>query len=217
MESKNSFEDDRNFALDQMGATNYGFFLKNFFDKCLALILFICFMPLIIPLSVFLFFYNRGEVIFSQKRIGYQEKPFMIYKFCTMKKGAVTDDPEITPFGSLLRKYSLDELPQLWNVLLGDMSMVGPRPLYPEYLPHYNHEHVQRHKVKPGITGLAQISGRNDLGWQERFDLDVIYVRTHSLTLDLRILMKTFAIVLRAKGADSAQKGLKPFQGYQNQ
>ncbi len=144
--------------------------------------------------------------IFRQQRPGYKGKPFYIYKFRTMMRAThrdgrpLKDDERIGRLGKLIRKLSLDELPQLWNVLRGDMSLIGPRPLLMEYLDLYTPEQMRRHDVKPGITGLAQVSGRNDLPWEQRFDLDVWYVDNWSLWLDLRIFVLTIQKVLKGEG-----------------
>ena len=145
---------------------------------------------------------------FFQKRSGRFGKPFHILKFRTI-------DPQGNSFGlysKFLRVSSLDELPQLFNIIMGQMSLVGPRPLYLEYNEHYNERHRKRLDVKPGLTGLAQVSGRNNLRWEERFDLDVDYVQNISLRLDLTILMKTLVKVFDVSGADGAS--VTPFRGY---
>ena len=141
---------------------------------------------------------HKGKIFFKQKRIGYQEKPFYIFKFKTMLDDTdaqgklLADEKRLTPIGRFLRKTSLDELPQLINVLRGEMRLVGPRPLLPEYVPLYNEQQRKRHTVKPGITGWAQIKGRNALSWEKRFELDVWYVEHRSFLLDLKIIGLTF-------------------------
>ena len=149
-------------------------------------------------------------VIFSQPRPGLNEKVFNLNKFRSMKnvdesKGLITDEQRLTNFGKILRTTSLDELPSLWNVLRGDMSFVGPRPLLVDYLVRYNSEQTQRHIVLPGITGLAQVSGRNQVSWQQRFELDVYFVRNLSFLLDIRILLKTITIVFSRTGINSSE------------
>jgi lipopolysaccharide/colanic/teichoic acid biosynthesis glycosyltransferase len=145
-------------------------------------------------------------VLWRQTRIGYQEKPFQILKLRTMHdrrsaSGTMLPDAErLSPVGGVLRRASIDELPQLWNVIKGEMSLVGPRPLYPAYLPCYTARERQRHRVQPGITGLAQVSGRNHLLWDDRLELDVQYVATQSLALDARILIATIHHVLARRG-----------------
>ncbi len=144
-------------------------------------------------------------VLFTQERPGLDAKIFTLMKFRTManpdpSKGLITDEQRLTPLGRTLRATSLDELPTLWNVLHGDMSLVGPRPLLVRYLPRYSPEQARRHEVRPGITGLAQVSGRNTLSWEEKFALDVQYVDNQSLALDLGILWRTLIAVLRREG-----------------
>lgn len=142
-------------------------------------------------------------VLFRQKRPGLNGKPFTILKFRTMLNGAGTDAERLTPFGRFLRSTSLDELPELLNVLKGDMSLVGPRPLLMQYLPRYTPEQARRHEALPGLTGWAQVNGRNALTWEERFKLDVWYVDNQSLRLDLRILALTIGAVLSRRGISS--------------
>lgn len=140
-------------------------------------------------------------ILFLQERAGLHGRPFRLYKFRTMSNdGTKTDQERLTKIGRLLRKYSLDELPQLFNVLKGDMSLVGPRPLLMEYLPLYNEEQRKRHEVKPGITGWAQVNGRNAISWEEKFSLDVWYVDNWSYSLDCKILLQTIQKVIRQEG-----------------
>ena len=138
-------------------------------------------------------------ILYRDRRPGLRAKPFTLLKFRTMRNGKLPDKVRITALGRLLRRSSIDELPQLLNVLKGDMSLVGPRPLKIEYLPLYTPEQARRHDVKPGITGLAQINGRNTLSWDEKFALDVWYVDHASLLLDLRILLQTVVYVVRRR------------------
>ena len=159
-------------------------------------------------------------VLFRQQRPGLHGKPFTIYKFRTMRDAvgpdgrALPDAERLTRVGQFLRASSIDELPELWNVLKGDMSLVGPRPLMMQYLARYSPEQARRHDVKPGITGWAQINGRNALGWDERFELDVWYVDHRSLTLDLQILARTITAVLRRDGISHPGDATMPeFQG----
>ncbi|WP_316930326.1 sugar transferase [Schaalia sp. JY-X159] len=163
---------------------------------------------------------NLGSpVLFKQERPGKDEKIFTLYKFRSMRdvdleKGLVTDADRLTKFGKLLRSSSLDELPSLWNVLKGDMSLVGPRPLLVEYLGLYTEEQRRRHLVRPGITGLAQASGRNGLEWEETFALDVEYVDNRSLGADARILLQTLLTVLRREGISyPGQATIHRFEG----
>lgn len=147
---------------------------------------------------------NMGSpILFRQLRPGLRGAPFQLCKFRTMRDpvaGVTSDADRLTPFGRWLRSTSLDELPELWNVLRGDMSLVGPRPLLPEYLPLYSPRQARRHEVRPGITGWAQVNGRNALSWEERFELDVWYVEHRSFLLDLKILALTVGAVLGRHG-----------------
>ena len=159
-------------------------------------------------------------VLFQQQRPGLQGRPFVALKLRTMTdaRGAegrlLNDKDRVTGLGRLLRRCSIDELPQLWNVLRGEMSLVGPRPLLMEYLPRYSQEQMRRHLVKPGITGLAQVSGRNAMSWEERFRLDVWYVDHHSLWLDLRILALSVLSVVRGSGiSQQGEVGMQEFLG----
>lgn len=145
-----------------------------------------------------------APVLFRQERVGRGNAVFTMYKFRTMRAVRPTDDPtaaddrhRVTTVGRILRATSIDELPQLWHVLRGEMSLIGPRPLRPVYLPRYSDRQARRHEVRPGITGLAQVTGRNAVAWEERFELDVDYVDRRSLLLDLRIAIGTLALVLR--------------------
>jgi lipopolysaccharide/colanic/teichoic acid biosynthesis glycosyltransferase len=159
-------------------------------------------------------------VLFTQTRPGLGTRPFTVYKFRTMTASdglsdvdaVATDSTRLTPLGRTLRATSLDELPQLFNVLKGDMNLVGPRPLLTEYLTRYSAHHARRHEVRPGITGLSQVNGRNALSWEERLDLDVTYVDSRSLALDLRILIKTVWVALSRKGV--AAEGVDTMQPY---
>ena len=149
-----------------------------------------------------------SKIFFVQKRIGYQNKPFYIIKLKTMRElrgkdgDLLPDEKRVTIIGRFLRKTSLDELPQLINVLKGNMRLVGPRPLLPEYLPLYNPQQLKRHNVKPGITGWAQINGRNSLTWQEKFELDIWYVENRSFALDVKILWLTFLKIFKKSDGD---------------
>ena len=155
-----------------------------------------------------------SPVLFRQERPGLGGRPFTLVKFRTMRAGAGEDVVRLTRLGRFLRATSLDELPELWNVLVGDMSLVGPRPLLVEYLPRYSQRQARRHEVRPGLTGLAQVEGRNLVAWEERFELDVRYVDTHSLALDLRIIARTVSAVLRREGiSGEGEATMAPFQG----
>jgi len=155
-------------------------------------------------------------VLFSQVRPGLNEKLFRMYKFRTMTNERdvhgelLPDEVRLTSWGKFLRSSSLDELPELWNVLKGDMSLVGPRPLLPEYLDHYSIEQKRRHEVRPGVTGLAQVQGRNELNWEEKFSFDVTYVDDCSLKLDLKVIAKTVMLVLKREGINTADGAAMP-------
>lgn len=161
-----------------------------------------------------------SPVLFRQQRPGLRGRPFTLVKFRTMRDAVdaagrpLSDQERLTPFGRLLRSTSLDELPELWNVLRGEMSLVGPRPLLTRYLPLYSTEQARRHEVRPGLTGWAQVSGRNALAWPERLAMDVWYVDNRSAWLDLRILCKTVVKVLSRDGvAEEGQVTMTPFAG----
>jgi lipopolysaccharide/colanic/teichoic acid biosynthesis glycosyltransferase len=162
-----------------------------------------------------------SPVLFRQRRIGLRERPFQLVKFRTMSDGRditgqlLPDHERLNAFGKLLRSTSLDELPELLNVLRGDMSLVGPRPLLPEYLERYSAHHRRRHLVRPGLTGLAQINGRNNLTWSARFDLDVQYVEQASLWLDFRIMIATVWTIITRSGIHATGLAtMHPFTGY---
>ena len=161
---------------------------------------------------------NLGSpVLFKQQRPGRSGRMFTMYKFRTMRditEDLVSDEDRITPFGSWLRSTSLDELPELFNVLKGDMSIVGPRPLLPEYLPLYTARQARRHEVRPGVTGLAQVKGRNAMPWAERLAWDVRYVEARSFALDCRIVLDTFKVVLTREGiTEEGQVAMTDFEG----
>lgn len=179
---------------------------KRLFDIIVSLILIIILSPIFFVLALMVGIKVGKPVLFRQKRPGFLGRPFTLYKFRTMteekdKYGIILPDEErLTELGRKMRKYSLDELPQLINVLSGDLSFVGPRPLLMEYLDRYNANQARRHEVKPGITGWAQINGRNAISWEEKFELDVWYVDHRSFLLDLKILWLTIWKVFRAEG-----------------
>ena len=165
---------------------------------------------------------NLGSpIFFYQERPGKDCKHFRMMKFRSMKNAVdengipLPDDQRITPFGKKLRSTSLDEMPQLINVLKGDMSIVGPRPQLSEFVEHYTAHQLRRHEVKPGMTGLAQVNGRNNLSWEEKFDLDVQYVQTQSIALDFKIMFKTVEVMLKKEGIDSPDQtvGASRFSG----
>ena len=194
--------------------------MKRIFDLIISIIGLITFSPMIIALSIGLFFTNKGNPFFSQLRPGKNEKLFSIIKFKTMndKKNSdgsfKSDSERLTSFGGFVRKTSLDEIPQLINVLKGDMSLVGPRPLLTEYLYLYSENQKKRHNVRPGITGWAQVNGRNSISWEEKFKLDIWYVHNQSILLDLKILLLTIKKVLISDGiSQKNQATAKPFNG----
>jgi lipopolysaccharide/colanic/teichoic acid biosynthesis glycosyltransferase len=177
-------------------------------------------IPIFIITSLFVRIQLGSPIFFRQRRPGQHGKPFEMIKFRTMttqkdRNGSLLpDEKRLTAFGKFLRSSSLDELPELWNVLKGDMSLVGPRPLLPEYLPLYSPEQARRHDVKPGITGWAQINGRNTISWEEKFALDVWYVENQSLWLDIRILFLTIKKVLIRDGISADNSATMPkFKG----
>lgn len=184
--------------------------LKSLFDKILALFLMILFLPIYIIVGLLIWLKMGTPILFRQKRPGYKENIFTIYKFRTMtnEKDAngdlLPDEQRLTFVGKFIRSISLDELPQLFNVLKGDMSFVGPRPLLIEYLPLYNNKQKRRHDAKPGITGWAQVNGRNAISWEQKFELDVWYVENQSFWLDIKILWLTFLNVLKRSGISSS-------------
>jgi lipopolysaccharide/colanic/teichoic acid biosynthesis glycosyltransferase len=184
----------------------FKYFLKPLCDFLIALLLLIILSPIITLTAIFLFIANNGKVFFLQPRPGLNNKPFRIIKFKTMRDAfdkdgnPLPDAVRLTKVGSIVRSASLDELLQLINVLKGDMSLVGPRPLLMQYLPRYSPEQAKRHNVKPGITGWAQINGRNAISWEQKFKYDVEYVEKQSLLLDILILYMTFINVLQRKG-----------------
>lgn len=183
----------------------YNFFLKRMFDLILTTISFILLSPVFVIVAICLFVVNKGNPFFFQKRPGLNEKTFSIIKFKSMNdekdnEGNLLPDKErLTKVGSFIRKTSLDELPQLINVIKGDMSIIGPRPLLVNYLSYYTKRETLRHSVRPGITGLAQVSGRNTINWDERLELDVQYVENLSFVNDFKILFKTIKNVLNRK------------------
>lgn len=198
--------------------------LKSLFDKTLALFLIILFSPIYIVVSLLIFLKMGSPILFRQKRPGYKEKIFGIYKFRTMtndtdKNGnLLPDDKRLVGIGKFIRSTSLDELPQLFNVLKGDMSFVGPRPLLVEYLPLYNQKQKRRHDVKPGITGWAQVNGRNAISWEQKFDYDVWYVDNQSFWLDIKILWLTFLkVVKRSDISSSTSSTMEKFTGSKNE
>lgn len=194
--------------------------MKRMMDVAVAAVLLLFFSPVILSVSALLFCTNNRQVFFLQERPGHHQKTFKIIKFKTMSDkrdgqgNPLPDRERLTWWGIWIRSYSLDELPQLINVLYGHMSLVGPRPLLKEYLPYYNAKQQRRHEVKPGITGWAQVNGRNGISWEEKFDLDIWYVDYQSLALDIKILVLTLYKVLRRSGvAQKNHVSMEPFRG----
>jgi lipopolysaccharide/colanic/teichoic acid biosynthesis glycosyltransferase len=187
-----------------------GDFTKRLIDVAVAAVLLALVGPILLGTALLIRIAMGAPVLFRQQRPGRHGRPFILLKFRTMREAAdrsgsqLPDADRLTPLGRWLRRTSLDELPQLWNVLRGDMSLVGPRPLLMEYLPMYSPFEARRHEVRPGITGWAQIHGRNAVSWPERLALDVHYVEHRSLWLDLRILLRTLVAVLRREGINQA-------------
>ena len=180
--------------------------LKRAMDIILSLVGILVMWPALIVLALLVRFNNGSPVFFRQVRPGFRGRPFNMVKFRTMRDAIdadgnpLPDSERMTPFGSLLRSSSLDELPELWNVLKGEMSLVGPRPLLMEYLPLYTMDQARRHEVRPGVTGWAQINGRNAISWEDKFELDVWYVDNQSFWLDLKILLLTVKKVFVREG-----------------
>jgi lipopolysaccharide/colanic/teichoic acid biosynthesis glycosyltransferase len=187
---------------------------KRMVDVVAALLVGAVALPIVAVAALAVRVTMGAPVLYRQARVGRHGAIFEIVKLRTMRHGPGDDAARLTPLGRLLRAWSIDELPQLWNVLRGDMSLVGPRPLLPEYLGRYTPEQARRHLVRPGVTGLAQVEGRNALGWNERFALDVWYVDHHSLALDARILVRTLACLVRRDGISAAGHAtMPPFEG----
>ena len=198
----------------------YRAFFKRTVDILLSLLLLILTCPFFVITWILLFFQNNGKAFFFQERPGWKQKPFYIIKFKTMndKKDAngklLPDNQRLTLFGKYVRKFSLDELPQLINVLKGDMSLIGPRPLLFKYIPLYSVEQMRRHEVRPGITGWAQINGRNSISWTRKFELDVEYVDRVSFWLDFKIFWLTIIKILKREGVNQSDaRPMEPFDG----
>ena len=198
----------------------YKMWAKALFDKVFALILLIVFAPLWIAVSILIYINMGRPILFRQDRPGYKGDIFQIYKFRTMsndmdKEGNILpDDIRVTKLGNYIRSASLDELPQLFNVLKGEMSFVGPRPLLVEYLALYSDYQNKRHEVKPGITGWAQVNGRNTISWEEKFEYDVWYVNNQSFVLDMKIVWMTFLKVIKRSDVSSETSvSMEKFEG----
>ncbi|WP_029331423.1 sugar transferase [Gillisia marina] len=199
----------------------YIVFIKPFFDFIISLVALLILSPLLLIASILLLLANKGNPFFVQKRPGKKGKIFNIVKFKTMtdEKDSIgnllPDSQRLTSIGKFIRKTSLDEIPQLWNVLIGDMSIIGPRPLLPQYLPIYTPHQYKRHELKPGITGWAQVNGRNAISWTQKFEYDVWYVQNVSFLLDMEILFKTVQKVLVSEGINAENMATtEPFNGH---
>jgi lipopolysaccharide/colanic/teichoic acid biosynthesis glycosyltransferase len=197
--------------------------VKRVFDIIFAIILIVLLMPLYIIVALVIFIDMGRPILFRQVRPGLNEKLFTIYKFRTMSDekssdgSLLPDEKRLTKLGKVIRALSLDELPQLFNVLKGDMSFVGPRPLLVEYLPLYSEREKKRHSVKPGITGWAQVNGRNAITWSEKFEYDLWYVENYSFLLDMKILLLTLLKVLQRSDIHSKESvTMEKFKGSQN-
>lgn len=188
----------------------YKNYFKRVVDFTMALVALICLSPIFIIITIGLFFANQGHPFFLQSRPGKRERIFTIVKFKTMNDmkddagNLLSDAERLTKIGAFVRKTSLDEIPQLLNVIKVDMSLIGPRPLLTSYLPLYNEFQKRRHDVSPGITGWAQINGRNAISWKEKFELDVFYVENVSFLLDLKIILTTVMNVIQSKDINQA-------------
>lgn len=201
----------------------YARYIKRWLDFILSLFAIIVLSPILLIVAMLIRIKLGSPVIFKQERPGLHEKIFTLYKFRTMtdekdKDGnLLPDDQRLTKFGKLLRSTSLDEIPELFNILKGDMSIVGPRPLLVKYLPLYNEHQKHRHDVRPGFTGWAQCNGRNAISWEEKFNLDIYYVKHVSFRLDLSIIFKTIKIVFLREGISSdTSVTMEEFRGTEN-
>jgi len=194
--------------------------IKPILDRVFALVLILLFMPLMIAVALLIYLQMGRPIFFRQIRPGLNEKLFRIYKFRTMSDerdengNLLADELRLKGVGAVIRRLSLDELPQLFNVLKGDMSFVGPRPLLEEYLVLYNDEQRKRHDVKPGITGWAQVNGRNAISWEEKFEYDLWYVKNQSFLLDMKIVWMTLIKVFKREGITSSSSvSMEKFRG----
>jgi sugar transferase EpsL len=189
---------------------------KAFFDVFFASLLLIFFSPLLLLLVALIYFDMGAPVFFTQYRVGHRDQVFKLVKFRSMNDAVdsqgvlLPDSQRTTRLGAFLRNSSLDELPELWNILCGEMSFVGPRPLLVRYLPRYSVRQRRRHMVLPGLTGLAQVSGRNSISWSEKFDFDVWYVDNWSIMLDMKIIVQTFAVLMKRSGVNHSESVSMP-------
>lgn len=198
----------------------YKYFFKRVIDILVSLVVLAIFSPVLLILSVILYFSHNQKVFFTQERPGLQKRIFKVLKFKTMNDNRdadgklLPDNVRLTPIGKFVRSTSLDELPQLINVLKGDMSLIGPRPLLVKYLPLYSETQNRRHQMKPGITGWAQVNGRNAISWTQKFEYDVWYVDNSSFLLDMKILWLTLKKVIIREGISSnSSVTMEPFKG----
>ncbi|WP_430534856.1 sugar transferase [Listeria rocourtiae] len=185
---------------------------KNKIDRCIAIVMVILLAPLLLFIALLVWIKLDKKVIFSQERVGLNESVFKIYKFKTMTDerdeagNLLPDHKRLSPFGTTLRKLSLDELPQLINVIKGDMNFIGPRPLFKEYLAFYSEDERRRHIVRPGLSGWAQVNGRNRISWHEKFQLDLFYVENQSFKLDMKIYKKTILKVISREDVNNSDQ-----------
>ena len=193
--------------------------IKRFIDLLLACLALIIFLPILFLLISLMILLGYKSFFFIQKRVGLNERIFNLYKLKSMIEEKdehgklLSDEQRLTSFGKFLRKSSLDEIPQFWNVLKGDMSLIGPRPLLIEYIPMYTPEERKRHLIKPGITGWAQVNGRNSISWEEKFALDVWYVNHASFLLDIKIIFITIFKIFKKEGINqNGEATMKPFK-----
>lgn len=198
----------------------YRVFFKRVLDILVSIIVLLLASPIIICTYFILGFQNNWSVFFFQERPGFHQKAFRIIKFKTMTDAKdaegklLPDNQRITKAGKIIRRLSIDELPQLVNVLKGEMSLIGPRPLLFKYIPLYSEEQLRRHNVRPGITGWAQVNGRNSISWKQKFDFDIYYVDNLSFILDVKILWKTFIKVVKTEGINQTlDRPMQPFNG----
>ena len=188
--------------------------VMNLIQKLLALFLLVVLSPLIAIFSLGIIFTMGTPIFFTQNRIGLNGKTFKISKFRTMTTKQGDDAVRLTRFGSMLRRVSCDELPQIWNIVKGDMNFIGPRPLLPEYMPLYTELQKRRNEVKPGVTGWAQINGRNAISWEQKFEFDIWYVDHCSMKLNCYILLRTMVMVVTGSGVSASDHAtMKPFKG----
>ncbi len=195
-------------------------FLKPFLESFAALVALIVFSPILIVVTILLYIQNDGKPFFYQRRPGKDQKPFDIIKFKSMTDAKdadgnlLPDNERITAVGAFVRKTSIDEIPQLFNVLKWDMGIIGPRPLLFKYIPLYNERQLRRHEVRPGMTGWAQINGRNSISWAEKFELDVYYVENVTLWLDIKIFFMSFMKIFKKEGVNQSDaRPMEPFNG----